>query len=230
MIIPSKRRTFKRFAALAASPRYTQTRFLMYEALHGISLKGAILDIGGTNHSKYYSLMHLDGPVTKLNVSNEHDGGCDIQHDCNLPLPFADASFDHVLSLNTFEHVRHYELAIAEALRVCKAGGTFLFQVPYLYRVHGVPYDYTRLTPQYWEELLREMGLSSEKFFIEPLVWDNFATGASFFERSFPRWLRPLVRGLFLLPGLFTEAFPSRKRKRRREDDYAVAFSIRGQK
>jgi len=49
-------------------------------------------------------------------------------------LPFADASFDAVLSTDTFEHVMDLDLAFAEIARVLKPGGSLLTRFGPLFR------------------------------------------------------------------------------------------------
>ncbi|MBM3472651.1 MAG: class I SAM-dependent methyltransferase [Armatimonadetes bacterium] len=44
-------------------------------------------------------------------------------------LPFADACFDHILSVCVLEHIPDAEAAIGECLRVLRPGGSFVFSV-----------------------------------------------------------------------------------------------------
>ena len=66
-------------------------------------------------------------------------------------MPFADASFDLVMSVSTLEHDKHFWLSLAEMKRVLRPGGVLAIAVPgYVkdperdrgrwtrtYRVHG---------------------------------------------------------------------------------------------
>lgn len=45
-------------------------------------------------------------------------------------LPFADASFDSIVSLEVLEHIKQPELMIKEATRVLKPGGSLVIQTP----------------------------------------------------------------------------------------------------
>lgn len=61
-------------------------------------------------------------------------------------LPFADASFEAVLSLAVLEHVRDPFSCAREILRVLKPGGEVLADVPLLQPVHGYPNHYYNMT------------------------------------------------------------------------------------
>jgi SAM-dependent methyltransferase len=63
-------------------------------------------------------------------------------------LPFADASFDAVLSLAVLEHVRDPFKCAQELVRVLKPGGEILANVPFLQPVHGYPHHYYNMTAQ----------------------------------------------------------------------------------
>ncbi len=61
-------------------------------------------------------------------------------------LPFADASFDGVLSVAVLEHVRDPFRCAAELVRVLKPGGTLFAAVPFLQPLHGYPHHYYNMT------------------------------------------------------------------------------------
>jgi SAM-dependent methyltransferase len=57
--------------------------------------------------------------------------GVDVVHDLDkLPLPLADASFDHVEAKDVFEHVAYIPL-LREVHRILKPNGTLTIQVPH---------------------------------------------------------------------------------------------------
>jgi SAM-dependent methyltransferase len=62
-------------------------------------------------------------------------------------LPLADESVDVVYANQVLEHVYDLQMAAGEIERVLKVGGLVIVGVPFMYPWHGVPYDFTRLTP-----------------------------------------------------------------------------------
>jgi len=61
-------------------------------------------------------------------------------------LPFADESFDAVLSLAVLEHVRDPFKCAQELMRVLKPGGNIIADVPFLQPVHGYPNHFYNMT------------------------------------------------------------------------------------
>lgn len=61
-------------------------------------------------------------------------------------LPFADESFDAVLSLNVLEHVKDPFQAAREIMRVMKPGAELMAVAPFLQPLHGYPHHYYNMT------------------------------------------------------------------------------------
>jgi SAM-dependent methyltransferase len=64
----------------------------------------------------------------------------------NQRLPFQDAIFDAVLSLNVLEHVTDPFTCAAELVRVLKPGGKLYCCIPFLQPEHGYPHHYFNAT------------------------------------------------------------------------------------
>ena len=73
-------------------------------------------------------------------------------------LPFADNSFDAVLTLAVLEHVRDPFACAREIMRVLKPGGEVLADVPFLQPLHGYPHHYYNMTQQGLINLFAGMG------------------------------------------------------------------------
>jgi glycosyltransferase involved in cell wall biosynthesis len=228
LVLP-RRRTPARWARLAASP-HSLLRSLQYEAIEGLGLRGRTLDLGGGARSSYRPLLRVAGEIESVNIDPEIEPSYVL--DLNQHLTLRDATFDNVISLNTFEHLRRDTVALAEAIRVLKPGGSFHFLIPWLYRVHGSPHDFHRHTWLWWREQLEALGVAREDLRIEPLVWSRLATAASFFGATRPG---RLLRALLLLPAVLRDLVRDGERlpdggPSRRLCDYALGYYVHGRK
>ena len=79
-----------------------------------------------------------------------------------VTLPFEDESFDIVLSVQAFEHVRYPEKLMAELCRVLVVGGAFIGSVSYLEPYHSL--SYWNYTPYGWHTLLADSGMKVVEF------------------------------------------------------------------
>ena len=136
-------------------------------------------------------------------------------------MPFADDSFDTVMALEVFEHLRAPDECMAEIERVLRPGGVVLFTVPFVAPLHQLPFDFWRFTPEGLEALLARHGFEAEQL----LARGNFssttgATVAHWILRTFgstglhhdgsvriSRWRGPLVSPLIALVQLGAKLF-----------------------
>jgi len=64
----------------------------------------------------------------------------------NAELPFRSDIFDLVIASETLEHTLRYEEAVRELVRVTRPGGYVFVSVPFMYPIHGAPFDFQRFT------------------------------------------------------------------------------------
>ena len=95
-------------------------------------------------------------------------GRMEIRHGSVEALPFADAHFDAVVTVESFYFWPSPEESLKEVARVVKKGGTFLLlaeiygrdDLPEDIRAKVVGYDLTNPTPEEFERLFRAAGFS----------------------------------------------------------------------
>lgn len=75
-------------------------------------------------------------------------------------LPFADASFDCVLSTQVLEHVDDPQRMLLECARVLRPGGTLILSAPQYWELHEQPHDYFRFTEYGLRVLLQRANFS----------------------------------------------------------------------
>lgn len=101
-------------------------------------------------------------------------------------LPFADESFDAVVSTQVLEHLEYPERCVTEMARVLKPGGRLLLTAPMAHFEHQVPHDFYRYTSFGLRSLVRRAGLSEPE--IKP------------FGGMFTRWAYELPRAFTIFP------------------------------
>jgi SAM-dependent methyltransferase len=76
-------------------------------------------------------------------------------------LPFGDATFDAVVTFNTFEHLSDPERAAAEIRRVLKPGGRLVVHTAFLQPVHEAPYHFYNTTEYGLRRWFREFDIDT---------------------------------------------------------------------
>jgi SAM-dependent methyltransferase len=107
-----------------------QRHVAAYRLCAGLLPQGRTLDLGcGVGHS--YELL-APRETVGVDIDPESLAGQDREtHTADMrDLPFADASFDAVLSVQSIEHVPDPERVLAEVRRVLTAGGGAVFVTP----------------------------------------------------------------------------------------------------
>jgi SAM-dependent methyltransferase len=111
---------------------------------------GWVLDMGsGSPRQGFYNVVHLE-----LSAYPEVDVVTD-----GRVLPFADATFDVVLSEAVLEHVRDPDEYMTELVRVLKPGGRVRLDVAFLQPFHAYPDHYFNMTRSGLEVTLSRAGL-----------------------------------------------------------------------
>lgn len=97
-----------------------------------------VLDCGGGDRrygdDRVYNLEYLEFELPDL----FGDGLC---------LPFADDSFDLIMSQAVLEHVPDPQRAVDELIRVLKPGGQVYIEIAFMQPLHAVPSHYMNVTP-----------------------------------------------------------------------------------
>lgn len=130
----------------------TSHRLLLERSLKDrlAGLRGEVLVIGA-GYDPYRDWLKSAKSVYLTDVDRSLEGLDSVAdaHD----LPFDDQSFDAIVAVEVFEHLRMPNVAAAEMHRVMRAGGRSIISIPFMFHVHGDPYDYQRLTRSGLEEL-----------------------------------------------------------------------------
>jgi len=129
-----------------------------------------VLDLGGNKIRKrgQFDLEKYNLCVVYSNLSTVKSP--DVQADAAY-IPFADNSFDVVICSELLEHVPNPPEVLSEVYRVLRPGGLLLICVPFLYQIHGDPYDFGRYTDYYWSFILKKIGYKDVFIEKQGLFW-----------------------------------------------------------
>ena len=97
-------------------------------------------------------VKHSGRPVSMKQPDRFYDGKV---------LPYANDSFDLVMSTQVLEHVPDPLALLIEMARVCKPGGEIVVSLPFVYQEHEEPFDFLRFTSFGIAELLGRVGLQT---------------------------------------------------------------------
>lgn len=178
--------------------RYYVDQFF-FQHVPTLPANALVLDLGGTKIAKrglfnieYYNLQVLYANLTTTKQP-------DVQSDASQ-LPFSENSFEVVICAELLEHVPNPILVLQEAHRVLKPQGNLLITVPFLYPIHGDPYDYGRYTDFYWRESLSKTGFADIQIEKQGYFWSVLADFARawVYERAKVNRPRPKILRQYL--------------------------------
>ena len=137
--------------------RHSLLRILQIKECLNIYLKGISIEFGAVkNRDKTFSNF-FDGK-SKFRYSNikKFKNSNIIPLDLTKKLKVKSNKFDNVLLFNVVEHLNDHNKTFSEIFRILKKNGLLIGSTPFLYQVHGVPYDYFRFTKNFFEEKLKK--------------------------------------------------------------------------
>jgi SAM-dependent methyltransferase len=135
---------------------------LMTELRACIPAGASVLDVGGADFNGTYRPLFADCKFTSLDFAN-----ADVVV-TGYDWPLADASFDAVISGQTFEHDPRFWLTMKNIARVLRPGGHVILIVPSRGPVHKYPIDCYRFYPDSMKALADWAGLTLIK-----TVWNH---------------------------------------------------------
>jgi len=115
-------------------------------------MKGLVLDIGGGRRRGSFTAPET---ATWLVLDSSRDFKPHILGDAQS-IPIRSNCIDCIKCTELLEHVEYPERVIAEISRVLKPGGTLLLSTPFIFPIHGDPFDFQRFTDQKLTRMLED--------------------------------------------------------------------------
>lgn len=136
---------------------------------------------------------------------------------CSLPVK--DTSFESVLSTASLEHLAEPETALLECHRILKYGGIAIFSVPFIWHLHGEPWDYYRFSKYGLQHIFEKTGFDVIEIKALAGFWTTFATMFSYYIGRFhhgPMRYMPIIP----LIGITAQGFAYLLDKLERTDEW----------
>lgn len=195
------------FVGLFFNPFFFARRELVrHVRLCASAMTGKVLDVG-CGKKPYQKLFINASEYIGMDIeSSGHDHSheeIDVFYD-GKTFPFADKSFDSVLTNQVFEHVFNPDEFISEIKRVLKSGGQLLLTVPFVWDEHEQPFDYGRYSSFGIKHVLEKHGFEILQHYksgtgIQAVIQlINLYIYKKFYSRH--RALNYLLTGLFISP------------------------------
>jgi len=168
-------------------------------------MRGVVLDLGGERIGRRGVFRPPENGSVRLIVANLDPGtGPDLVCDA-AAVALRDATVDVVVCSELLEHLADPDSALAEIARVLRPGGVLILSTPFLYRLHGDPQDFQRLTDVRLRAMLDRLKFDiielrrQGAFFLVLADMLHQAAGAG------PRWAKVLLTPLLMvLTGILT--------------------------
>ena len=171
------------------------------------TMRGRLLDVG-CGDMRYKPIV-LNSDITEyvgLDLEAGHYGHAfkpDVFWD-GVTMPFSDNSFDSALLFETLEHCTYDQArgVLKEIARVLRPGGVLLFTIPFINPLHGLPYDYQRLTPEGMRVLMQVSDMHVTGMEPNGSHDASLATVLAIWiiHRPMPRLIRKVLRKLVVIP------------------------------
>ena len=125
-------------------------------------VNGKVLDIGAGKLAWRSALSPYLSSYTSADFAKEH-ADLDLIFDATKTFPLSSESFDSLFCYSVLEHTPKPWNVVPELYRVLKPGGCAILSVPFIFYLHGAPYDYYRFTKYGISNLVEEAGFVVDK-------------------------------------------------------------------
>ncbi|MGH7025491.1 MAG: class I SAM-dependent methyltransferase [Caulobacteraceae bacterium] len=141
-----------------ANKYYSGCTYALWKVAHPVTgaVSGLVLD-AGSGRGGWKDIILKAGAVREtVDIEPREDLTWTADLEAMPQVP--DARYDAVVCHQVLEHVPDPGSALSEIFRVLKPGGLLILSVPHLSRLHELPHDYFRYTPNGMRAVLERSG------------------------------------------------------------------------
>lgn len=162
------------FILARLNSRYSLLRAFQYKHLDGYKFDGNVIDFGGGDYSDY-RLRITSKSYRSINIDESIEPTWLISPGDSFYKRIG--KYKYALSLNTLEHIYDPKKSLVELSSTLEDGGQMVLSTPFIFKIHGHPNDFCRLTPDWYRVTLKELGFKN--CIVTLLYWGYLSTAAT---------------------------------------------------
>jgi len=126
-------------------------------------LVGKTIDLGSKNGNGSYYRFFNTKFAEMTYVDKYYESEDVINLDLESSIPLTNNKYENVISINLFEHIFNIQNLINEIYRILDFDGKLIGATPFHKEYHADPYDFYRLTQDFYQKAFNDAGFKSIK-------------------------------------------------------------------
>ena len=161
-----------------------------------IKLEGYSIEFGAYKDKKknFNNFFKGNSKFTFSNIYRKKDKNY-IKLDLMKKLKLKKNTFDNIIIMNVLEHLPDLSIVFKEIDRILKKKGNLIGSTPFIYQVHGAPFDYHRFTKDFFYKAFSKKKYKS--LVIKSLGFGPFTASYGLIQ-TYLRFF-PIVREILLI-------------------------------
>ena len=140
---------------------YSLLRSYQLNECKNIQLKGYSIEFGAHKDSKknFNNFFKGNSKFIFSNVYSKKDKNY-IKLDLTKKLKLKKNTFDNIIIMNVLEHLPDLSIVFKEIERILKKNGNLVGSTPFIYQIHGAPFDYQRFTKDFFYKIFSKKNIN----------------------------------------------------------------------
>ena len=200
---------------------YSLLRSYQLNECKNIELKGYSIEFGAYEEKKknFYNFFKGNAKFVFSNVYYKKDKNY-IRLDLTKKLKIKKKTFQNVILMNVLEHLPDLNNVFKEIYKILKINGNLIGSTPFIYQVHGAPFDYQRFTKDFFYKTFSKKKYKSIS--IKPLGFGPLVASYGLIQ-TYLRYF-PILKELLLILCFFFDFVIQIFVKTKLEEIYPVGY------
>ena len=140
---------------------YSLLRSYQLNECKNVKLTGNTIEFGAYKDTKKNFSNFFDGNSKFIfsNIYNKKDKNY-IKIDLTKNIKIKKNTFDNLIIMNVLEHLPDLRVVFKETNRILKNDGSLIGSTPFIYQVHGAPFDYQRFTKDFFYKIFSKKNIN----------------------------------------------------------------------